>query len=247
MKHEYGIVVLLDALGTRNASIEDSKSYLKAIETIHSEFMNVRSFTAQGPYEIDKETKRQLETMEPKFFGDSILMTCNLHNPNELCEYFDRMTFIISVMMVKALELGILFRGAVSIGEYIKKETVALGPAITDVASWYEKLEMVGVMCTPACSTRIKQAYLKKRKSAFNEDQPTGKAFGLDQCPLKSGVIKTYMLYWPFIIEAFAKKESMDSLEWYYDRIAKLEIPMGTESKYSNTELFVKKCLSEAI
>ena len=45
---------------------------------------------------------------------------------------------------------GFLIRGATSYGEYLKKESVFIGPAIDDAASWHELGQEVAIFLTPS-------------------------------------------------------------------------------------------------
>ena len=44
---------------------------------------------------------------------------------------------------------NIFLRGAISFGQYYQEGAVFLGPAIDDVANWYEKADWIGVIATP--------------------------------------------------------------------------------------------------
>lgn len=76
--------------------------------------MAARDYTTRHPERVDQEALEQIKIMVPHFFGDSILMACPLHNKDSLCTYFDCLTFIITIVVARALDLGILLRGAVS-------------------------------------------------------------------------------------------------------------------------------------
>jgi hypothetical protein len=49
----------------------------------------------------------------------------------------------------------LFFRGAISYGHYIQKGSTFIGPAIDDVAEWYNVADWIGVISTPKTSYRI--------------------------------------------------------------------------------------------
>ena len=67
---------------------------------------------------------------------------------------------------------GIPFRGATNYGEFQIEGNILVGPAIDEVASWYEFGEWVGVMLTPSAllTTNLSNFYGgKEQKASFND------------------------------------------------------------------------------
>lgn len=46
----------------------------------------------------------------------------------------------------------LFFRGAIAYGHYIREGNTFIGPAVDDVAEWYEVPDMIGVVTTPKCN-----------------------------------------------------------------------------------------------
>lgn len=54
---------------------------------------------------------------------------------------------------------GLLIRGAISYGPYSSTEAIFVGPAVDEVASWYDQVEIVGACFTPqAENTALRRA-----------------------------------------------------------------------------------------
>jgi hypothetical protein len=149
-----------------------------------------------------------------------------------------------SAVVKGAVDAGILFRGAVSIGDYIETGDIVLGPAIVDAATWYDKIELFGIITTPTGLNYVKGIYANVLHESFNESDPAGSIFRLWQVPITGDrVLNTYIFDWPSTIPHFTKGDIHAMLAWYYDRIRNLNVPGGVERKYANTEAFVKESI----
>jgi hypothetical protein len=242
LQPKYGFVALLDALGTKTASIKSAQRYLDNINEIESGIQYALKATVvpdalKNP-KLDPEIFSEIST---RFFGDTILITYEIKDRKQELEYFTRITFILQLFICNALETGLLFRGSVSIGEYIDKEAVVLGPAVSDAANWYEQLDMIGVVFTPQATiaaTSIVESYnnpLRWRKN-------TGTTAVLVRPPLKDtkvSDIELFLVNWVESIILFCKSESPQ--EWFYRVIRQFSIPWGVESKFVNTVRFFER------
>lgn len=240
MKTQFGIVCLLDALGARSASIATSQAYLRALKHLRKEIHGTLAVTL--PDDPKKRADaRLLAQLRPRFFGDSILMTYAVRSPRSFDDYFSRMTFTLIALVTEALNKGVLFRGAIAIGDYIESSDVVLGPAIVDAANWYDKLDQVGIMCTPAATTYLKAEFTND-SDTFNEERP-GNWLVLYDAPINNGgTVRTYLLNWPDCAAGIHCATAEESpLKWFYRRLRTVPTPPGTESKHQNTEAFFRK------
>lgn len=83
--------------------------------------------------------------------SDTIVVTLDSEEPQSL--------FILGNSVYMAMHHlfsgGLFVRGALGFGEYARSESTFLGPAIDDVASWYEVADWIGVITTPTTSFLI--------------------------------------------------------------------------------------------
>lgn len=239
LKPKFGIVALMDALGARTMSIESSAEYLDSIALLKREIQDARQITLEE--ESDPSVSDMFAKLKPRFFGDSILMTYQVRDAKLLIDYLDKLVFILNCFVPTAMELGVLFRGALSIGYYLEKQDVALGPAVTDAANWYEKADFIGIIATPSASHYIKAACAE----AFGPDAldcPLAGFLVTYDVPLSGGgTLRTYALNWPDAMSAVhCKTYEQAPLPWFYDRVKEFSVPPGTETKYANTEAFIR-------
>lgn len=245
LKPKFGIVALMDALGARTMSIQSSEEYLESITFLKGKIQSIYQIALEAS--SDPSALDTLAELKPRFFGDSILMTYQVQDEELLIDYLRKLVATLNCFVPIAIERGILFRGAISIGCYLEKQNVALGPAVTDAANWYEKADFIGIIATPSASHHIKAAFTKK----FDPDAldcPPGRFLVTYDVPLSDGeTLGTYALNWPDAASViYGAMSEQPLLPWFYDRIKNFSVPPGTETKYANTEAFIKNSLAQA-
>jgi len=239
---KYGIVVLLDALGIRTTNALESKTYFNKINKLRREDIPILLLAL---FAADKSMDtKALPDLTYRFFGDSILITYQVADLTKLIQYFHKIAIFLNILIPTAIQSGMLFRGALSIGEFLEEEprdesSVTLGPAVSDAATWYDRLEIVGVITTPATANSLR-TMLSKVKEPFDEKLPLNKDIIWYDVPIKDGFLSTYLFNWPAFIPVTDESAERQPLFWYYDRISSFRIPLGTEKKYQNTEIFFK-------
>ena len=229
---------MIDALGVRNATIEESVHFIENIQKVVAgvpEFMS-------GYLEASKSPKKtKFETVPPALttFGDTVVFSWEM-KPEEILDYLPDVGFFLSFAVVLGLENKMAFRGAVSLGDYIQNGSTVLGPAIADAAAWYDCPEMIGVFATPHCGNFL---------SSIHQAHPLNSMEFVEySVPLKGGASKTlWAAGWPdHLSYSDASSQEKTATHAYYELIKKFSIPKGTEDKYFNTEKFVKWILRSA-
>lgn len=230
IKENYGIVVLMDALGVQNATIPESMSFVNFLK---SQGEGVLHFLSG--YTESSELSEHFEKIKPivRTFGDTFLITWSIPSESNIKPYLEAISSTIAVIICDGIYKGILVRGALSIGKYLESDTTIIGPAITDAASWHEQANWFGCITTPNCTQHV---------NSLSLEGETFHSLIEYKVPLKSKKqIKLWCVDWPSIM---TDVKEVDLLKWYYQCISKLTIPPGVENKYINTEEFVKYCLS---
>lgn len=239
MKEKFGFVTLLDALGARSATTRESLEYLRAVKNIRHNISSNLQITLDDAPVTKKEI---LAKLRPRFFGDSILLTYAVHNEKHINDFVDRLAFTLALLIPEAMTMGILFRGAISIGEYLESDDVVLGPAVVDAANWYEQMNMIGVMFTPRARHYLNCSFLKTKLLDFYRSDELSfiHEYGV---PIKNQeALLTYAVKWPSMINAHKKKPN--HMQWYYETIRRQRIPIGAEEKYVNTEEYLRHVIS---
>lgn len=137
---EQGIVCIIDALGTKGIwNITEPESYLKNLEFVYSVLNEAKEKTNPN-LEFDYLAFSDTIILLLKFRG---LKTHDNQPPFTLIPRFAR---IMDGVFTICFSKGLFMRGAISCGDYIKKGTIIIGPAIDDAASLYEKTEMMGIV-----------------------------------------------------------------------------------------------------
>ena len=230
IKENYGIVVLMDALGMQNATIPESMHFINFLK---DEAEGVSLFLS-GSTE-SSELREHFEKIKPivRTFGDTFLITWSIPSESNIKTYLEAISFTVAVIICNGIDKGILVRGALSIGQYLESDTTIIGPVITDAASWHEQADWFGCITTPNCTQHV---------NSLSLEGETFDSLIEYKVPLKSKKqIKLWCVDWPFIMKGV---KEVDPLKWYYKSISKLPIPLGVENKYINTEVFIKYCSS---
>ncbi|MEA1995739.1 MAG: hypothetical protein U9N18_06330 [Campylobacterota bacterium] len=110
-------------------------------------------------YRYPPPEKKWPSSSEPQvtILSDTIVITIDSEQPH--CLFL--LGNIINEMTLYFHEHKMFFRGAIGYGEYIQSGNTFVGPAIDDVASWYEVADWIGIVLTP------KSNYIIDRFSPF--------------------------------------------------------------------------------
>ncbi|RJR14819.1 MAG: hypothetical protein C4581_13260 [Nitrospiraceae bacterium] len=255
IKKKFGIVGMLDALGVKNRSIDEALEFTgkirlvqEGLQTMTDSYFKVMYGKSSEPQfteilDLYKNSPPHILT-----FGDTVLFTWELPDTNSPYPYLIPAADLLSFAICIGLDHELLFRGAFTFGEYIQDETVVAGPAIADVASWYEESDWFGIIATPYCSQFI--SYMDQQKNKFNETLRDffNETFIYYDVPMKDAhTKKLWALAWPRLNSYIHTIESINTIDWYYNQLQALQIPKGTEAKYMNTEKFLMKTLDKDV
>ncbi|WP_338971028.1 tetratricopeptide repeat protein [Fusobacterium nucleatum] len=123
------------------------------------------------------------------------------------------------------LKKDFVIRGAISYGEYCNKDTVYVGPAVDEAASWHDEGEEIGIFYTPSAKQEIKNNKKIKKCDLLE-----------DFIKLKSGEINTFFVNW-------YNKETKKKFDELFSKIDKSSIKVYL--KYLNTEKKFDKYLEK--
>jgi hypothetical protein len=229
---------MVDALGVRNATIDEARKFIESIDTI---VRSVPAFVAgyAAGQSLAGGKKIKYRRLKLTTFGDTLILSWEV-KPSELPQYLLHVGVSLAFLVALGLERRLLFRGAISVGEYIQSGSIVLGPAVADVATWYDRAEWIGVSATPYCCQYL--SALEIEHGVFRQ------SFVRYDVPVKQEQPRElWSVPWPHHL-AFSADEILKppSLSHYYAFVKKLSIPKGTEDKFFNTETFVKSVLKEA-
>ena len=119
-------------------------------------------------------------------------------------------------LMELCLENGLAIRGAISYGECYNRDTIYVGQAVDEAASWHDEGEEIGIFSTPSAKQEIINNKKIKKSDLLK-----------DFIKLKSGEIETFFIDW------YSDKTKKKFYE-LFDTIDKTSIKVYL--KYLNTE-----------
>jgi hypothetical protein len=180
----HGVVTLLDVLGWKGIWQRYKGNEEEPIQRLMSLVTMAERFT-------EAWMRTYVEGEDGQKFGykvicvsDTILIATWTTEENDFFQkhILESHANMSAALVRYSIIAGIPFRGACSVGKFIIGGNSFIGPAIDEVASYYEKANWLGVIFTRSA----KETYTNK----------FGKAFLYD-APLKDGEFNTYCVDWP--------------------------------------------------
>lgn len=234
---EYGIICIIDALGTKGVWGQiGAKKYLDILEKLETEISKKLEYI--NSLELDFKSKISILSFSDTFF---ITQQFQYDERIDHSVFIKTFSFIIAHFFYMALTNKIFFRGAISHGMFCKRNNTIIGPAVDDAASYFEKPNLIGVICTPSASL----AYLASKSITPNEFD-----YLIDyNTPIKGIENKMQLvnLNWPKLFMENYKnleKKVIGPFEMIQRYFSEYPIPEHTIDKYTNTLEFVKFSLS---
>jgi len=139
----FGAVTLLDILGWKGI-------WQRKEDAIDSLLKLIRLSYNKRDLLIGDKQFRDLE-VEIKSISDTIALV-TYGDVNISLEFHSRIT---SILVSQSILEGIPLRGATSYGKLSTRDSIMVGPAIDEVAAWYEKSNWIGVILTPSALFQI--------------------------------------------------------------------------------------------
>ena len=222
-----GVVALLDFLGVSTLDIAGCHEFLKRRQKVLDVLESCKE-------DIHQHGGRQIST---RTFGDSILLTWakGQAHADDVLVFGEILKKVFHVCIWER----ILIRGAVSAGEFIESDKgndlTVLGPAIADVASWYEQADWSGIVATPRAGHLLD---FRTKNSLAEHDidvRLIHQTFVQYDVPLKQISKKLWCVSWPRFLTGLNLSDEQ-RVAAFYECVSRFEsIPYGTEAKYSNT------------
>ena len=194
-----GVVVLLDALGISTATTKEAVNFIEIINSILPFIHQVKHLAAQSFKFTDPGNIYS--------FADTVILTWETNENDKLLQVLYVASTISNIIINEGLERGILWRGAIAVGDFIcdNNNTTILGPAVADAASWYEVADWFGVIATPHTGFYAELLCNEFKNGTFFEGKmksaPPEMAFVKYMVPIKNSIsTEMYAVPWPHTI-----------------------------------------------
>lgn len=222
-----GVIAFIDALGVKGLwTRTDPREFMRSWKAI------LRLFRASRRVML-KEYQYSVRQTFLKAFSDTIIVGfITKNNP------IDNLLFMGDLLMAPfyhALDMGIFFRGVISIGQFEFSESIILGPAIDDAVQWHAKSEWFGISLTPSAAYGLEQL--------IDRGVDHSKIFIEYNIPMKTGIesVKSFSINWPYNLVSFVKsygKPETFGRSALLDAFSKSQIGIDDYIKYKNTIAF---------
>ncbi len=254
-KRRFGIVCIIDALGIKTSTILDCGKFLNTRKEIIKN--TLLRWAVASSHEEDSGNNSKVDIFIQSF-ADNVVIAVEMKEfssvsgvmkfPSKNAEadalfygmWLERISYILGDLLRDALINNIVFRGALSAGEYLldRKSNSVLGPVVNDVANWYESFNANGIILTPHASSIIDLLATQRtvRKSIIKS-----------KIPFKDKSLKDqYVVNWPnaFLKGNYSKENIEIVLKKFLLARTGLVIPPGTESKYEYLDTFFNEVIN---
>ena len=244
-KEKEGFIILLDVLGTRGYWLRSDpkiavNNFTEIVDTMEIWKSKLGNLLQTKNIELNLSTY---------CFSDTILMTLIPEKNVDKIDAIKKCSFLISSVIIKGIDLGILFRGTISFGKFYKSEeekhSFTIGPAVDEAADWYDKISLIGAICSPSVGLSL-DAYVEK-----NPNKLGSKYFIKHNVLLKNNSYNTWILSWPIMISYYLGHHTNSSdppektiqylkenKSWLLEKFSKIGIGSYDFGKFENTMKF---------
>jgi hypothetical protein len=229
-KTDFGVIAVLDALGARLFSDDETKRFLGSRKIV------LKLLAEKADSEAFRLQEDQITTFT---FNDTVLIVLKSVKGGPIDDAPLRAFLrVIRKFIADSLAHAILFRGAFSIGSFLIDEpsNSIMGETVTDAAAWYDKPDWIGVHATPRTYFDI-----TKRMQSRSHLADWNSAIVEYSVPLKSDVVQSKAINWPkmFLTQNNSLCENDETpRECVLRHISKHRVPLGTENKFFETLKF---------
>ncbi len=226
-----GAVLFLDLLGFKGIWQSRTESEIVSLLT------NVQSLVDKTFVEPNA-TWPKCERPAATVLSDTIVVTIECAKPHALL-----LIGHIAIALINHFALKDIFlRGAVSFGPYYQEGPVFLGPAIDDVATWYERADWIGVIATPRTNYIL---------DGFTHTHIGVENFAISQfikyaVPIKNGSnLEMNVFNWPIIYQEM-RGPKQKTVEKFFRSIFANQSNFDERvmMKYENTLAFIRHSVS---
>jgi len=221
-----GIIVMLDALGISSYSMDECQELIDKLNQLKSKFKEKEA----GAFGI--------LSFNFILFGDTVI----IYVP--LALDFESSLSILALAGCQISEIfewgfknKILFRGAISIGDYLADDNFILGPAMFDANNWCEVADWFGIIFTPKSRLWIEsmmERLGKSYKGTLDRQRDFEPIFVQYDVPLSKPInnlkTKNFLTYnWTNSLFFSDLKRNETSVQKFLDLV--YEIPMSRDGE----------------
>jgi hypothetical protein len=196
----YGLIVLIDALGTkgiwkRNESEDILKKWTQFIKNIRDSVVTGLSNLSQVSFAS---------------FSDTIVITVDSDNIEDTLR---KTSELLSSHIIESMLIDMPIRGCMSVGEFYRGEQLIIGPAIDEAAEYYTLPQWIGISASPSAHLLIERMYKR-------DPIGTSSFFQKFTIPLNKSVEQNaWAMNWVDIADQFVKDNSEIISGKKYDQI----------------------------
>lgn len=218
-----GAITLLDVLGWKGIWKRKPEAWdtlKRHIDTITGANQSIQSDQNKDQFMLEfKSLRTKIISI-----SDTIAIATYSEDHETVLKYHN---LLCSSLICDSIKDGIPFRGATSYGYFRVEDNILVGPAIDEVAEWYEATNWIGVIYTPSAQAIDLNANVGKRCIDY-------------LVPMKkSDRTLTKCVNWP---RYWKHSKGMNESDLREKFLKMGPVTLAIEEKYTNTLDFYKTC-----
>ncbi len=240
MDEHFGIILMIDALGVSKFNFEECKTFLEKRKNLERDLKIRKKTLGRLP------NASHYRNSSTSIFGDTIIHCWPIEKDQD--GRYSVLTNIVEdscEIMHWGLKNGILFRGCISVGEYVTEKNTVLGPALFDANDWYESADWFGIIFSPKAQLWVESVLEENsRKSKHKESAGLGLQeflvpydVPLSHCSGSKNSKRFLTIGWPEAYDKTGEYEKMDETgrENLLNDLFKIHQSKEGESKFKNS------------
>ena len=184
---------MLDILGWKGVwQRMPARDAIRALQFIEESVRHIWNLMSANPKFVGHHRFKEVD-LHVQTISDTVV----IHAEGKAYPTIELVAGCCATAIGAGLQRGLLVRGAMSYGQYLRTDAIFIGPAVDEVASWYEQVEMVGACLTPQAELLARRQGISLTNVArYSKVQVKGQ-----------GVRETLCVDWPRIMREHREAE----------------------------------------
>lgn len=171
-----------------------------------------------------------------QFFSDTVIVTYEGKDPVDLISY---MSLHLTYPFCHSILQKIFLRGSISVGKFLRTESLIVGPALDEAANYYEYHNWMGMTLAPSARTLLDETFKNYRRSGWYEKYNVPTKNGFDE--------NVWSLNWPSNMKGVMSfiPDSREARPALREVLSNPPNGENIKAKYDNTLKFFDEMISK--
>lgn len=223
-----GAIAIIDILGIRGLWARDEiKKTIDEWQNIIDDFKDFVKIAE----DFDPNVKVNLQV-----FSDTIILT---YESSDVIKALEYISTHLAYPFCHSILRKIFLRGTISVGKFIRSESLIVGPPIDEAVEWYELSDWMGISLSPSADFLMNENFYKTKMQ--------GLYIKYDVPQKDNRTRNCWVLDWPNPMKEVMKHlgDNREPKEALLNAFSSLPVSPSAISKYTNTLKFYETIMKE--